>query len=187
MLSLIPSKNLINKLSEVKHTFDIYATSEYVCSKIDQFEFKINNKICDYLRIQKFTEFVQDHNSELSNIQDSISGILTENERRREELDHIQQELSKKIENYHLASESTRLWNRIKLMASKEEINEVKQKVGPLVVEVRKKINQFALDCLQSKEIIRRFDEILLDKGSKVAIDQLELRLNTLENNSHTE
>jgi hypothetical protein len=93
------------------------------------------------------------------------------------EIKRIDKELSKKLENYHLASEVTKVWNKIKIFATKEELQGLKSQTLPTLSKMQKQNNQLALESLQNKEIIRNFDLVLLQKASKISLDNLSEKL----------
>ena len=78
-------------------------------------------------------------------------------------------QLDKKAE----AEELRRLTGRVDLCVSLEHIKEVEQKIMPKVENFRAELKTFYDENQQHRNILLRFDEVMLEKASKFAIEQV--------------
>ena len=59
-------------------------------------------------------------------------------------------------------------------LATKQELGVVRNEVLPVIGQYRVEMDKFRDSHQQMKEMIRRFDEVLSEKASKVALIELE-------------
>ena len=72
------------------------------------------------------------------------------------------------------------VWSQFSKFCSYEHIQKIERRIDPFIELVSNKVNEFEHDNTKNKEIIRRFDEVLLDKASKFNITELKLEIEKL-------
>lgn len=134
---------------------------------------KIKSKFNSYLKNEIFFEKTNEIQAQFEELENKIHHNKCRIEETENKIPDIMNQLSKKIEKYHLASESTKIWNKIRTLAVKKDVEELNKKVLPYLNTVRLDMTRFEKELTQSKKIIQRFDEVLLDKAPKHKYEEL--------------
>ena len=87
-------------------------------------------------------------------------------------------ELQASVGNKIERDEMDRVIELVKLLPSKEEVSELRQHVAANITRFSKDNNMFKTEFQQHLEIIRRYDEVLMQKSSKHDIRELSKELN---------
>ena len=150
-------QSLAKEVKSLKEIIELSANYEFVRSKLEQLEFKMNNKLFDYTKKDDFT-------SGISSILQSIEGANIHFETNKFEINSINQliktvndNLNKKLEYHHLTGATTKIWNKVKTLASSQELKEIKDYVMPNIDFVRLRVADFTEEIHRNKEIINFF------------------------------
>ncbi|CAI2387629.1 unnamed protein product [Moneuplotes crassus] len=69
------------------------------------------------------------------------------------------------------------IWDNFRKCCNIDHINSFKEEMEPKMASCENLVADFNLELIKNKEIIRRFDEVLLEKASKFSIDQIYTKL----------
>ena len=95
----------------------------------------------------------------------------------QEKLLKMSENIEKTTKELVKRSEITNINNRFNEMVNKTEFAKLGRKIDPIVEEIEQSQNGFRKEQQQMAEMIRRFDELLLEKTNKVSLIELEHRI----------
>lgn len=85
-------------------------------------------------------------------------------------------ELSSPILTQSLNKETSDIWKHFENCCQYDHFQKHKEYIDPIVESCRKSLDLFKEESNSNKLIIRRFDEVLLDKASKFDLDNLKIQ-----------
>jgi hypothetical protein len=88
-------------------------------------------------------------------------------------LRNFQEEMSGALGKKTDKSEMLKVWNQFKSYALYQDLKDLYAKVLPPLSTFEEKMDEMSASYEQSKEVIRRYDEIISDKASKTSIKEL--------------
>ena len=92
-----------------------------------------------------------------------------------------------KIENPQLSAAVSLIHNKLKLYGTLKELAKLDRTVTSEIEALRKRINEFSLEWEQNKSIIRRFDEVICSKASKITLENVDLKFQNYPTNEDFE
>ncbi|CAI2362768.1 unnamed protein product [Moneuplotes crassus] len=78
--------------------------------------------------------------------------------------------INSKADKSDLKAKTDAIWSNFENCCQYEHIKQVKLRVEPLADKCIKLLNNFSQENIEMKNIIKRFDEIILDKASKFSV-----------------
>lgn len=81
----------------------------------------------------------------------------------------------------------SKIWNNFKNCIEYSHLQSHKDVIDPIVEECHTLIKEFQRDIEYNKQIIRRFDEVLLEKANKFDIEKINKHMKTLAQTSEFE
>ncbi|CDW74827.1 UNKNOWN [Stylonychia lemnae] len=87
------------------------------------------------------------------------------------------QTLSQEVKQRTTQEETSRLWKNFQTYAEYNDLKELYNKVVPEVQKFEESLLDLNRECRKTQEIVRRFDEVILDKASKQNIRELYKKL----------
>eukprot|EP00347_Sterkiella_histriomuscorum_P007561 403348445 len=114
-------------------------------------------------------EFQEKNEAVIVQIQADINQLDQKQKRTQHELKSVQNTLPKKAEN----TEIKKVWENFVNYCSYQDLKDLYNKVMPPLSSFESKMMEMSRDYDQSKEMIRRYDEVLLEKANKMAIKEV--------------
>lgn len=174
-------------ISDLRDTVSLKANKKEVDSEI-------NSLFADTQRRFNHYATKTELNDNISVIKDDINTILSKISTAAEDLqtmktysDLFNNKLKTKIEYNDLKSEVDKINEKFINCCSYDHIKKIEDKIDPFIEKVRKQVESFEVDNIKSKEILRRFDEVLWEKASKFNLEQIQLEFKNYIHNQQFE
>lgn len=146
----------------------------YTKEEVDKFNSDgrdyMQEQLTNYQTIESFIVYEQKNNDALERIKEDLNEMYQYAKRIETELKGVQNILPKKAEQL----EVRRVWKNFENYCSYQELKDLYNKVMPTLQRYDAKMMDMSRDYERSKEIIRRYDEVLLEKANKLAVKELE-------------
>jgi formyltetrahydrofolate synthetase len=128
---------------------------------------------------EKFTEELKE---KMNEIYPKISHVEVDSSQMHENIDELERRISElqklKVVITNQRSEfelqNKRIWNNFDRFCQYQHLKQHRQEVDPIIKSCETMITQFKEDIKDTKQIIRRFDEVLLEKAPKFDIEILK-------------
>ncbi|CAI2365157.1 unnamed protein product [Moneuplotes crassus] len=162
---------------QIQQKIETLASKSFVTEGLDRLNLKCKTREKDFVKFHLFSQNMSEMDSKLEKQGHDVKFNKIEISKIHDELKEIHKSLKKKLEQHNLASESTRIWNKIRTLCDQDDVDELKKKVIPFLSQFKKQMGAYEKQQTQNKDIIMRFDEVLLEKAPKHRIDELENKL----------
>lgn len=163
-------EQLVKEAQAREHLLENYYTKGIVSDMIDQLEGRVRDT---YLTEERFLDYKDESYTKHRKIDDhfkKVEGMIRnlENELKQQYVE-IGELLAKKTD----VTETERILESLKLYALYQDLKDLYAKVMPPLATFEQKMDDMAAGYEQSKEVIRRYDEVISDKASKKAISDV--------------
>ncbi|CDW75242.1 UNKNOWN [Stylonychia lemnae] len=145
---------------------DMLDKQNLVLRLIESTKVEINT---NYLPLERFNEFYQRYQNTSQKYQLDITNLDNLAMKAAEDI----MELEKIITTRAHQSEIQKLWENFPNYCSYQDLKDLYSKVLPPLAHFEEKMDRMNQGYEQSKEMIRRYDEIISDKANKVAINEI--------------
>ena len=172
-------QSLIKEVKNLQEMQGLSAHYDFVTNRIEQSEFKLNNKLFDFLKKDDFKSGINSLKLTMDSLNSSIICNKTEIDEINDKIKLVNVALAKKLETHHLTGATVKIWNKVKTLASTKDFEDMKEYVMPTIDFMKLRIASFAEDINRNQEIIRRFDEIILQKASKFSLDEIDKKFDS--------
>ena len=131
-------------------------------------------RLTHYVTNTNFNQQIESLQMDIKNIIEKIATASDDLKTMKTYSEIFNSKLKSKIEMPDVKKEVDMIWNQFSKFCSYEHIQKIERKIDPFIEIVSNKVSEFEKDNINNKEIIRRFDEILLDKASKFNITEIK-------------
>jgi len=121
----------------------------------------------------------KDYNLVIEEIKSELEKIMDIEKR----ISGLKQHLRNTVTNTDFQAETTRIWNNFNSFnqfCKFKDLEVHKNEINPLVNFCKVTLEEYKKDNTETKSIISRFDEVLLEKASKFSVDNIEHQLKEL-------
>ena len=81
--------------------------------------------------------------------------------------------LDKKVEKRNYHEEVKRIWDNFDKYWGYQNLADFEARMNPIIKRCSKQTDEWYIECYNFRKIIKRFDEVILDKASKYSINKL--------------
>lgn len=164
------AEQLVKEEQAQEHLSSNYFTKGVVSNMVDELEDRVRST---YVTEDLFLDFKEDNYMKHKKADEhfkKVEGMIRNLENDlKEQYVEIGQLLAKKTDN----TETERILENLKLYALYQDLKDLYAKVMPPLAVFEEKMDMMAAGYEQSKEMIRRYDEVMSDKASKRAITEV--------------
>ena len=142
---------------------------DQVNKRIDEYDASMRATLKTYADREELQQMIQTFTSDLDTLKYRTNYANTQLKEIRKTSTTLVQQMESKAN----MEDIRKLNKRVDICVSLEHIKQVEQKILPKVEEFRGDLNGFREENKQHRNILLRFDEVMLEKASKFAIEQI--------------
>ena len=156
------------------------AKSEDISRLIDKLLNDINESNQKYVTREALDSRLSIYDAKIMKIKKNFKNQFHLFKKLEEDLESTNKKFDKVVSNVEFEEEIDKIWNNFKTYSNFCQFRHLKEhmdKVDPILQSCTHLLEKYKKDNQASKEIIHRFDEVLLQKASKFSVDKVEKEL----------
>eukprot|EP00347_Sterkiella_histriomuscorum_P005859 403355004 len=157
-----------------------YTTKDELKKVQYQVELNIDKKLLPKLSMEQFQKELEQVDKQFNVRIDAIKTTQNQNKNTFSQINrdfqHIQDDLKyldEQVQNTVDREEGDKIWNHFKRFCKFDDMKDLYQKTVPEIQKFEQKLIDFTQDMEKNQFIVRRFDEIISDKASKMNIKEV--------------
>ncbi|CAI2359572.1 unnamed protein product [Moneuplotes crassus] len=159
--------DIISKIMSIEENLKETAKTESIMKRISDLREQIAYRINQALTKEAFEKHQKELKNEMDKTQANFLSLLEDRIAVFHELN------DQKVNKQVFDQETHKIWKHFDLFCSFQNLADFEGRIRPRIDAALKKVHECVRDCNENELIIKRFDEVLLDKASKFSINQV--------------
>jgi len=180
-------KTALEELETIKEDLELYCTKNQAKLDLEELQREFEETLLKYTKKKELKALSDNLNNQIQKLNEETKSldesIKLSSKRSKEQSNKILLELKEKADQKDLEKVKIAMIDK----ASRDELNKVWEEVQPKLEEFHEEIENFRATQQRQEEAVSRFDEILLDKASKLEVTDLKVKFSKLLKNYNLE
>ncbi|CAI2387474.1 unnamed protein product [Moneuplotes crassus] len=168
------------KVENIKEDLEERAKVDYVKNQVESLSNELKEVISDLATRDSVSQTITIIESKIKKVKRDLKNELDRLYEFNERIEQIKENSKSFIQKGQFDARTKMINNRLKKIddcCKFQDLQDHANQIEPLVTQCRRSLEEYRADNKRQKDIIARFDEVLLEKASKFSVEQLEIKL----------